>query len=162
MLPVAIEEVPGQTYMLRASDKPLLNSVDSFPLAQPAVTFLAPLDNLLWHRDMLRKLFDFDYTWEVYTPAVKRKYGHYVLPVLYGEGFIARAELLYERKNSGLVLRNWWWEAGVIPDDPLTAAIADGLTHFARYLEAARLRLDSPADADPVLQRASKIAQISE
>ncbi len=160
MLPVAVEEVPGQTYMLRASDKPLLDSVDSLPQVDPTVTFLAPLDNLLWHRDMLRKLFDFDYTWEVYTPAVKRKYGHYVLPVLYGEGFIARAELLYERKNTGLVLRNWWWEAGVTPDEPMAAAIADGLMHFARYLEAARFRLDPPADADPLLQRIANSVKI--
>ena len=160
MLPVAVEDLPGQTYMLRACDKPLLDSVDSLPHIEPAVTFLAPLDNFLWHRDMLRKLFDFDYTWEVYTPAVKRKYGHYVLPVLYGERFIARAELLYERKNPGLVLRNWWWEAGITPDEPMEAAIADGLTHFARYLGAAHFRLEAPADADSVLQRAAMIVQI--
>jgi len=96
----------------------------------------------------------------VYTPAVKRKYGHYVLPVLYGERFIARAELLYERKNPGLVLRNWWWEAGITPDEPMEAAIADGLTHFARYLGAAHFRLEAPADADSVLQRAAMIVQI--
>ena len=156
LLHVAVEEAIGQTYMMRASDAPLLASLEKAPAAAPSVTFLAPLDNLLWHRDMLRKIFDFDYTWEVYTPAVKRKYGHYVLPVLYGDQFIARAELLYERKTNTLVLRNWWWEAGITPGEQMETAVADGLTHFAQYLESARFRLDAPADSDPVLQRAAK------
>ncbi|HWR64484.1 MAG TPA: crosslink repair DNA glycosylase YcaQ family protein [Bellilinea sp.] len=156
ILHVAVEETNGQGYMVRAIDATLLESVWQASPQAAAVTFLAPLDNLLWHRDILRKLFDFDYTWEVYTPAVKRKYAHYVLPVLYGEGFIARAELLSERKSNALVLRNWWWEAGVTPDEPMAAAIADGLMHFARYLEAARFHLDPPADGDPLLQRIAK------
>ena len=156
LLHVAVEEANGQTYMMRASEAPLLASLGQIPAPAPSVTFLAPLDNLLWHRDMLRKIFDFDYTWEVYTPAVKRKYGHYVLPVLYGDQFIARAELLYERKTNTLVLRNWWWEAGITPDEQMETAIADGLTHFAHYLETARFRLDAPADSDPRLQWAAK------
>jgi len=153
ILHVEVEGTNGQSYMLRAMDMPLLEAGGNNSASPTAVSFLAPLDNLLWHREMLRKLFDFDYTWEVYTPAAKRKYAHYVLPVLYGEGFIARAELLYERKSTSLVLRNWWWEEGIIPDEPMEAAIAAGLMHFARYLEAARFRLDAPADADPVLLR---------
>ena len=47
--------------------------------------FIGPLDNLIWDRDLIRWLFDFDYTWEVYKPAEQRQYGHYVLPVLYGD-----------------------------------------------------------------------------
>ena len=156
VLHVAVEEANGQTYMLRASEAPLLASVGQIPHPAPAVTFLGPLDNLLWHRDMLRKIFDFDYTWEVYTPAIKRKYGHYVLPVLYGDQFIARAELLYERKTNSAVLRNWWWEAHAAPDAAFEAALTAGLTHFGRYLKTANFRLDAPADSDPVLQRVAK------
>ncbi|MFZ3079876.1 MAG: crosslink repair DNA glycosylase YcaQ family protein, partial [Bellilinea sp.] len=156
VLHVAVEEANGQIYMLRASEAPLLASVGQIPDPAPAVTFLGPLDNLLWHRDMLRKIFDFDYTWEVYTPAIKRKYGHYVLPVLYGDQFIARAELLYERKTNSTVLRNWWWEAHAAPDAAFEAALTAGLTHFGRYLKTANFRLDAPADSDPVLQRVAK------
>lgn len=160
LLPVTVEGVNNQTFVLRACDAALLDDTLQSDLPDPAVTFLAPLDNFLWHRDMLRWIFNFDYTWEVYMPAEKRKFGHYVLPVLYGEQFIARAELLYERKNKALVLRNWWWESGAPAGAGVAAALADGLNHFARYLEVQQLVLQSPAAEDPVLQRAAALVQI--
>ena len=46
------------------------------------VRFLAPLDNLLWDRRLVEAIFGFEYRWEVYVPAEKRKYGYYVLPVM--------------------------------------------------------------------------------
>lgn len=160
LLPVTVEGVNNQTFVLRACDAALLDDTLQSDLPDPAVTFLAPLDNFLWHRDMLRWIFNFDYTWEVYMPAEKRKFGHYVLPVLYGEQFIARAELLYERKNKALVLRNWWWESGAPAGAGVAAALADGLNHFARYLEVQQFVLQSPAAEDPVLQRAAALVQI--
>ncbi|MCL2078198.1 MAG: winged helix DNA-binding domain-containing protein [Oscillospiraceae bacterium] len=83
------------------------------------IRFIAPLDNLLWDRDMLTKLFDFTYTWEVYIPAAKRKYGYYVLPVLYGNRFIARFEP--EKSKSHIQIKNWWWEKDV----PVSNALID-------------------------------------
>lgn len=77
------------------------------------VRLIAPLDNLIWDRRMLRALFNFDYTWEVYVPAAKRRYGYYVLPVLSGDRFIARCEPVLDRKRQVLVLKNWWWEDGM-------------------------------------------------
>ncbi len=160
LLPVTVEGVNNQTFVLRACDAALLDDTLQSDLPDPVVTFLAPLDNFLWHRDMLRWIFNFDYTWEVYMPAEKRKFGHYVLPVLYGEQFIARAELLYERKNKALVLRNWWWESGAPAGAEVAAALADGLNHFACYLEVQQFVLQSPAAEDPVLQRAAALVQI--
>ncbi|MHB0924178.1 MAG: DNA glycosylase AlkZ-like family protein [Bellilinea sp.] len=160
LLSVTVEGVKHQTFVLRACDAALLDDTLQSDLPDPAVTFLAPLDNFLWHRDMLRWIFNFDYTWEVYMPAEKRKFGHYVLPVLYGEQFIARAELLYERKNKALVLRNWWWESGAPAGAGVAAALADGLNHFARYLEVQQFVLQSPAAEDPVLQRSATLVQI--
>ncbi len=160
LLPVTVEGVNNQTFVLRACDAALLDDTLQSDLPDPVVTFLAPLDNFLWHRDMLRWIFNFDYTWEVYMPAEKRKFGHYVLPVLYGEQFIARAELFYQRKNKALVLRNWWWESGAPAGAGVAAALADGLNHFARYLEVQQFVLQSPAAEDPVLQRAAALVQI--
>ena len=103
----------------------LLDLAASEDDAPPAAAFIGPLDNLIWDRDLIRWLFDFDYTWEVYKPAAQRKYGHYVLPVLYGDRFIARVEPIFDRKARVLTIVNWWWEAGVTPDDALVAALAE-------------------------------------
>jgi len=46
------------------------------------VQLLAPLDPAIYDRAVTRRVWDFDYTWEVYTPPVKRVRGYYALPVL--------------------------------------------------------------------------------
>ena len=153
LLHVMVGDAGERSLLMRASDMPVLEqALNSSPPA-PDVTFLAPLDNLLWHRDMLRWIFDFDYTWEVYLPADKRRYGHYVLPVLYGEKFIARAELAYMRRQNALVLRGWWWEAGQPASSDIQAAITAGLGHFIRYLQAERFLVQGQATLDPVIQQ---------
>lgn len=156
LLHVSVEGVKNQPFIMRAGDASLLDGANLNNQFAPAITFLAPLDNFLWHRDMLRRIFNFDYTWEVYMPAVKRKYGHYVLPVLYGERFIARTEMLYERKNRSLTLRKWWWEDDAPAGEAVEAAIAEGLNHFARYLEVKQFNLQEPAASDPALRRAAE------
>ncbi len=64
---------------------------------EPGVAFLAPLDPLAWDRELLLRLWDFDYKWEVYVPAPKRRWGYYVLPMLYGDRFAGRIELRHDR-----------------------------------------------------------------
>ena len=108
---------------------------------RPRASFVAPLDNLIWDRRLIRDLFGFHYTWEVYKPASSREYGYYVLPVLYGEKFIARWEP--RRETDGIVVRGWWWEppAAECRDDPgIQAAIGQALRAFMEYLGVKRLR----------------------
>ena len=101
------------------------------------------------------ELFGFDYTWEVYVPAGKRRYGYYVLPVLYGDRFIARCEPVRDRKANQLVIRNWWWETGqdsVKPIDPndkdMQAAIASCLDQFRGFLGCESLRIEDGVGSD--------------
>lgn len=75
--------------------------------------FIAPLDNLLWDRKLIKELFNFEYTWEIYTPEEKRKFGYYVLPILYGDEFIGRIEAIYTKKTKELVVKNIWYEPSV-------------------------------------------------
>ena len=79
------------------------------------VAFLAPLDPLCWDRDLLRRLFDFDYVWEVYVPAPKRRWGYYVLPILYGDRLVGRIEPRIERRAGTLRIAGLWWEPGFDP-----------------------------------------------
>lgn len=98
---------------------------------EAGVAFLAPLDPLAWDRDLLLRLWGFDYRWEVYVPAAKRRWGYYVLPLLYGDRFVGRIEPRIDRKAGALRILGLWWEDGFDPLDEanpgFTAAVADTL-----------------------------------
>ena len=81
----------------------------------PGVAFLAPLDPLVWDRDLLRSLYGFDYVWEVYVPAAKRRWGYYVLPILFGDRLVGRIEPRIERRSDTLRIAGLWWEDGFDP-----------------------------------------------
>ena len=148
-----MEGISQAPLFIRASDAYLLDAAASSESVTPSAAFIGPLDNLIWDRDLIRWLFDFDYTWEVYKPAVQRKYGHYVLPVLYGDRFIARVEPIFDRKARVLTIVNWWWEAGVVPDEAMIAALVECLAAFGRYLGAEEIRLGEPVREDPVMHQ---------
>jgi uncharacterized protein YcaQ len=105
----------------------------------PAVAFLAPLDPLCWDRDLLRRLFDFDYVWEVYVPAAKRRWGYYVLPILFGDRLVGRIEPRIERRADTLRIAGLWWEDGFDPleADGFAAAFAAAV---AAHLDFGNLR----------------------
>lgn len=99
------------------------------------VRFIAPLDNIMWDRQMLEMLFGFTYRWEVYTPVKKRKYGYYVLPVLYNGQFIARFEAEPIRKAEEFIIKNWWWEPKVEPNDEMREMIVNEIARFTEFLQ---------------------------
>jgi hypothetical protein len=80
---------------------------------EPGVPFdgglrlLAPLDPLIYDRRITRVLWGFDYTWEAYTPASKRKRGYYALPVLSGTELVGHVDMKADRasRKLGLVSR---------------------------------------------------------
>jgi hypothetical protein len=89
---------------------------------------MAPLDPLIWDRRLLRELFDFDYIWEVYVPAAKRRHGYYVLPILFGDRLVGRIEPRIERRTGMLTILGVWFEPGFRPmEEP----------HFVPSLSAA-------------------------
>jgi hypothetical protein len=91
---------------------------------------------------MLRWIFDFDYVWEVYKPAAKRKYGYYVLPVVYHDRFVARFDPAWDRKKRQLTIINWWWQDGVQPDEEMERALVVCTREFMGYLGARQIELD--------------------
>jgi uncharacterized protein YcaQ len=70
----------------------------------------------------------------VYKRPEDRKYGHYVLPVLYGERFVARVEPALDRKKKLFGVKNLWWEEGIQPDAQMSAALDTCLRSFKAYL----------------------------
>ncbi|MBP5748962.1 MAG: winged helix DNA-binding domain-containing protein, partial [Treponema sp.] len=75
--------------------------------------FIAPLDNMMWDRNLIKAIWNFDYKWEIYTPQAERKFGYYVLPLLYGENFIGRIEPAFDKKTKKLEVKNLWYEEGI-------------------------------------------------
>ncbi len=97
--------------------------------------FIAPLDNIMWDRQMLEALFGFTYRWEVYTPVDKRKFGYYVLPVLYNGQFIAGFEAEPVREAGEFVIKNWWWEPKIEPDNEMREIFVKEMERFAEFLQ---------------------------
>ena len=102
--PVAVEGLRGPRFVV-TDELPLLDAAEAEVTleagidgparpggCEPGAAFLAPLDPLVWDRDLLERLFGFEYRWEVYVPAPKRRWGYYVLPLLYGDRFVGRIE----------------------------------------------------------------------
>lgn len=137
---VEIEDLPQRQFYVRTADLPRLHLL-RLKEPVPNACLIGPLDNLIWDRDLIRAIFDFDYVWEVYKPAVKRQYGYYVLPVIYQDRFIARVDLGFDKKTRMLSIENWWWEANVTPDDAMRGALIEAFQAFMRYLDTRQLQL---------------------
>ena len=140
-------------FYINAREEPLLERTCEVGTVSEAAAVLAPLDNLLWDRRLIRELFDFDYTWEVYKPAHERQYAYYVLPVLYGDRFVARIEPRYDRGSKTLNVSNWWWEQGVRLSKHMEKALQNCLEHLASSLGAQDIRLDGAAEQRKDLHR---------
>ncbi|HEV8282614.1 MAG TPA: crosslink repair DNA glycosylase YcaQ family protein [Candidatus Limnocylindrales bacterium] len=102
-------------------------------------TFLAPLDPVS-ARKRAKPLFDFDYIWEVYTPAPKRKFGYYALPVLWGDRLVARFDGRFDRSTSTFAILGFWpEEAELVDDEGFHEAFARGVERMRAFLGAGRL-----------------------
>lgn len=145
--PVTVEGLRGQRFVV-TGELPLLDAAEAEITAErddgtpgrpagqdPGAVFLAPLDPLAWDRDLLLRLWGFDYRWEVYVPAAKRRWGYYVLPLLYGDRLVGRIEPRIDRAANTLRVLGVWWEDGF---DPLGDANPGFVDAFAGALRAHR------------------------
>ena len=141
LIPVDVEGLKYTRYIIAEEKAILEQTADPGSLASPAVSFLAPLDPLAWDRRMLRELWEFDYLWEVYVPEPKRRWGYYVLPMLFGDRFIGRIEPRLDRKTKTLAILGLWFEAGFAPmDEPgFIPALRDAVEAYRCFVGATKV-----------------------
>jgi len=130
--PVTVEGITHKFY-IRTEDMQLIEEVKKAPSQKPRCELIAPLDCFIWDRKVINALFHFHYSWEIYTPPDKRKYGPYVLPIIYGEGFAGRIEAICDRKNKTLIVKNIWFEDGINQTKKLQTAIDRCIKRFAKF-----------------------------
>jgi uncharacterized protein YcaQ len=77
---------------------------------------LSPFDPVVWERDRALRLFGFHYRIEIYTPAPKRIFGYYTLPLLIDEALVGRIDLKSDRQNGILRVQSAWREPDATAD----------------------------------------------
>jgi uncharacterized protein len=113
--------------------------------------FLAPLDHVS-ARGRAKELFGFDYVWEVYKPQHLRKFGYYVLPVLWGDRLVARFDSKLDRTTNTFNILGFWLEDKALgKNEAFAEALARGFARFVNFLGAEKM--DVKAIPFPLLRR---------
>jgi uncharacterized protein YcaQ len=121
---IEIEGLPGPAYL-----DPEAVSVNQVELT----TLLSPFDPLVWDRQRLKDLFDFEYTIEVYTPAAKRQFGYFTLPILHRGAIVGRLDPKAHRADGLFEVKALALESGVVPTDDLVEGLASALQRLAAW-----------------------------
>jgi uncharacterized protein YcaQ len=133
LVPVEVEGVRGKRFVLRDE----VELLAAPPEPPPSVAFLPPFDPLIWDRGLLASLFEFDYTWELFFPEAKRRFGWYVLPLLFRDRFVGRIEPRIDRDRRIVQILGLWWEDAFRPQ--LAQGFVDAMRAALRaYLAFAR------------------------
>ena len=145
-MPVEVEGVSGKRFVVR-DDIELLQAPPEPP---PSVAFLSPYDALVWDRKLLGSVFDFDYVWELYVPPAKRRWGGYVLPIVFRDRLVGRIEPRIDAAESSVQVLAVWWEDGFEPRraEGFVDAMRDALRAYLRFAKARRLDWPSELDAE--------------
>ena len=134
---VTVEGLRGPRFVLREE----VELLSAPPEPPSSVAFLPPMDPLMWDRSLLQPLFDFDWVWEVFTPQHRRRWGYYVLPVLFRDRLVARIEPRIDRADGRVRVLGLWWEEGFSPvrAEGFVDAMSVALGAYLRFAGAERL-----------------------
>ena len=152
LVAVVVEGVRGKRFVLREE----VALLEAPPQAMPTVAFLPPFDPVVWDRAFLGSLFGFEYVWELFTPPAKRRWGWYVLPILFGDRFVGRIEPRIDRAAGAAEVLDVWWEKGFAPRrvEGFVDAMREALRAYLRFAGVGRVEWPSHLGAEKVLFRA--------
>lgn len=142
---------PRRRWFARSEDLPALRAAARSRRAPSGATFLSPFDSLLWHRERVKALFDFDYKIQVYTPGPQREHGYYTMPILVDGALVGRIDAKNHRKEARLEVHHVHFESGAAGDaarlyetpgeERVLEGTAESLASLARFVGAEKLEL---------------------
>ncbi len=146
LVPIEVDGVRGKRFVLDQE----LALLQTPPEPPPSVAFVAPFDSLLWDTALLANLFDFEYVWEGFFPAAKRRWGYYVLPIIFGDRFVGRIEPRFDRDRAHVEVLDVWWEDGFAPRraDGFVDAMREALRAYLRFAGAGHLEWAAHLDRE--------------
>ncbi|HVI54318.1 MAG TPA: crosslink repair DNA glycosylase YcaQ family protein [Luteibacter sp.] len=140
LIEVAVEGWNEPAYVHR-DHASLLDEAAANLLRATRTTLLSPFDPVVWDRARAMDLFDFEYTLECYTPAAKRMYGYYVLPILHRGRLVGRLDAKAHRQEGLFEVIGVWLEAGVSASPGLVAGIASAIGECAGWHATPRIAI---------------------
>lgn len=120
---------------------PLLERALAGKLTATHSAVLSPFDPVVWDRKRAEQLFDFSYRLECYTPAPKRQYGYFVLPLLHRGQLVGRMDSKMHRQKGILEVISLWLQEGIKPTTTLQKGLRQAITDFANWQQATRVTL---------------------
>ena len=118
-----------------------LDAAQAGKLTATHSTVLSPFDPVVWDRKRAEQLFDFTYRLECYTPAPKRQFGYFVLPLLHQGKLVGRMDSKMHRKTGVLEIFALYLQDGVRVSLSLEKGLMQAITDFARWQGAGRVAL---------------------
>ena len=137
LIPVEVEGIRGKRFVL-ADEIELLQAPPEPPTS---VAFIAPFDSLLWDTALLARLFDFEFVWEGFFKADRRRWGYYVLPIAFGDRLVGRIEPRIDRVRGCVEVLGVWWEDGFDPSRAggFVDAMREALHAYLRFANGDRI-----------------------
>ncbi len=132
---------------------PAVHKAIAGKLRPSLTTLLSPFDPLVWHRERALHMFGFDYRIECYTPAPKRRYGYFVLPVLHHNNLVGRLDAKAHRSTGIFEVKALYTEPGVVFDEECARAVAEAIYYCAQWHGTPQvvLGLAEPAEAGTMI-----------
>ena len=118
---------------------------------------LSPFDPLVWDRKRASELFGFDYRIECYTPAPKRQYGYFVLPLLHRGKLVGRMDAKAHRKEGVFEVKSLYLEDGIRVTRTLAQDLGKAIQKLAQWHQTPLVRYGNvPA---PLLAQWQEVAR---
>ena len=136
---VAIEELPkAKPFYLLSEDRRMLDSIMSDKW-EPRLNLISPFDNMITLRDRVQKIFNFDYILEQFVPKEKRKFGTYVLPILWDSNLVGRIDAKFDKNKKILHINGVFAESEYGKDAVIGSRLGEKVEEFAEFLDAEKV-----------------------